>query len=66
MKSHKHICGDKYDLNIVNNTITIDTKIYGCGHIFKHTKSKEHRCPKCKNIASKVIYEPNKYKYIII
>jgi len=55
MKTHRHICGDIG--KGTNSEITVDLN-KGCGHIFKHIKSKEHKCPKCKKKVTTLVYFP--------
>jgi len=50
MKSHRHICGDIGD----KQKFIFDLS-KGCGHVFRHTKSKLHLCPKCKREVTTVI-----------
>lgn len=49
MKSHYHICGD-----IGMNSYKFDPA-RGCGHVYRHTKSKTHKCPKCGKFVNTAI-----------
>jgi hypothetical protein len=52
-KTHKHVCGD---ITTHETGVVIVDLAVGCGHIYRHSHSKEHKCPKCGKPVTKYIY----------